>query len=70
MDEYLEHKVEYLMEDGKNMKMKDYEEIIYNFYFDKNRIDSFFDKYRNMYEYKLHEIGKELKNKISELLKR
>ena len=45
MDEYLEHKVEYLMEDGRNMKMKDYEEIIYNFYPDKNRIDSFFDKY-------------------------
>jgi len=65
MDEYLEHKVKYLMEDGRNMKMKDYEEIIYNFYPDKNRIDSFFDKNRNMYEYRLHEMKKELSKRLS-----
>ena len=65
MDEYLEKKVEYLMEDGKNMKMKDYEEIIYNFYPDKNRINSFFDEYRNMYEYRLHEMGKKLSKRLS-----
>ena len=42
------------------MEMKNYEEIIYNFYPDKNRIDSFFNEHRNMYEYRLHEMGKKL----------
>ena len=49
------------------MKMKDYEEIIYNFYPDKNRIDSFFDKHRNMYEYRLHAMVRKLLSKISQL---
>jgi len=65
MDEYLDKRVKYLMEDGKNMKMKNYEEIIYNFYPDKNRTDSFFDKHRNMYEYRLHEMEKGLSVKLS-----
>jgi hypothetical protein len=60
MDEYLENKVKYLMAKDKNMDMKNYEEIVYNFYPDKNRINSFFDKHRNMYEYRLHEMGKGL----------
>ena len=64
MNEYLEKKVEYLMEDGKNMNMKNYDEIIYDFFPDKSRIDSFFDKFRNMYEYKLQEMGKELSEKF------
>jgi len=65
MDEYLEHKVEYLMEDGRNMKMKDYEEIIYNFYPDKRRIDAFFDKHRNIYEHTLQETGKRLISRLN-----
>ena len=65
MDEYLENKVKYLMEKDINMDMKNYEEIIYNFYPDKNRIDSFFDKHRNMYEYRLREMRKELIVKFS-----
>jgi len=65
MDEYLENKVKYLMEKDRNMDMKNYEEIIYNFYPDKNRIDSFFDKHRNMYEYTLFLQGKELKERLS-----
>lgn len=65
MDEYLEHKVKYLMEKDRNMKMKNYEEIIYNFYPDKSRIDYFFDRHRNMYEYRLREMRKELIVKIS-----
>ncbi len=64
MNEYLEKKVEYLMEDGKNMNMKNYDEIIYDFYPDKSRIDSFFEKHRNMYEYRLQEMGKELSEKF------
>ena len=47
------------------MNMKDYEEIIYNFHPDKNRINSFFDKYRNMYQYRLGEMRKELIVKFS-----
>lgn len=65
MDEYLENKVKYLMDKDRNMDMKNYEEIIYNFYPDKNRIDTFFDKYRNMYEYRLYEMGNELREKFS-----
>lgn len=60
MDEYLENKVKYLMAKNRNMDMKNYEEIIYNFYPDKSRIDSFFDKYRNMYEYRLHYLANSL----------
>jgi hypothetical protein len=44
--------------------MKNYEEIVYNFFPDKIRIDSFFDKHRNMYEYKLHEMSENLIRKI------
>lgn len=61
MDEYLENKVKYLMAKDRNLNMKNYEEIIYNFYPNKSRIDSFFDKHRNMYEYRLHEMGKNYK---------
>jgi hypothetical protein len=44
--------------------MKDYEEIIYDFFPDKSRIDSFFDKYRNIYENKLSEQGKKLMKRL------
>jgi hypothetical protein len=64
MDEYLENKVGYLMK-NKNMNMKNYEEIIYDFYPDKNRINSFFDKFRNMYEYRLHEMSKKMRKVLS-----
>ena len=63
-DEYLENKVKYLMEDGGNMDMRNYEEIIYDFYPDRKRIDSFFDRHRNMYDYKLYEMGRNLRKRF------
>jgi hypothetical protein len=69
MDEYLENKVKYLMAKDRNMDMKNYEGITYDFYPDKSRIDSFFDKYRNMYEYTLQETGKPLINRLSNTCK-
>ena len=65
IDNYLENKIKYLMEKEKNMKIKNYEEIIYDFYPDRKRIDSVFGTNRNMYEYELGELGKKLNCKLS-----
>jgi hypothetical protein len=49
---------------ANEMNMKNYEEIIYNFYPDKSRMDLFFDKHRNMYEYRLYEMGRQIRGKF------
>ena len=63
MGEYLENKVKYLMS-KRNMNLADYENIVYDFYPDRERIDSFFDKYSTVYDYKLSETGKALSEKF------
>jgi hypothetical protein len=35
------------------------------FYPNRERIDAFFDKYESMYDFKLHEMGKALREKLS-----
>ncbi len=64
MDEYLENKVGYLMKD-KNINLRNYEEIIYDFYPDRERIDTVFDKFQTVYDYKLHDMSKALKEKLA-----
>ena len=67
LDEYLDNKVKYLML-AKNMNLKQYEEILYDFYPNRDRIDKFFDQYQIFYDYKLHEMGKELRVRLKTTL--
>lgn len=64
LDEYIEIKVKYIMS-KKNFDINRYQDIIFNFYPDRKRIDKFFDKYPTMYTYKLHKMGRALKDKLS-----
>lgn len=57
VDEYLENKVKYCM-GKKNMNIRNYEEIVYDFYPNKDRLNAFFDRHRNMYEYRLQEMSR------------
>ena len=66
--EYLENKVKYLMT-RRNMNIKEYENIVYDFYPDRERIDSFFDEYQTVYEFKLDNLGKGLREKLSKYIK-
>ena len=61
----MENKIKYLM-GKKNLNIRQYEEIIFDFYPDRKRIDAFFDQYQTIYDYRLSELGKA----ISERLKR
>jgi len=61
--EYLENKVKYLIT-KRNMNLAYYEDIVYDFYPNRERIDSFFDKYPTVYEYKLYEMGKAINGKF------
>ena len=61
--EYLENKVKYLM-NKRNMNINQYEDIVYDFYPNRERIDSFFDKFPTVYDYKLHEMGKRIRKNL------
>lgn len=63
LDEWVANKIKYFME-NKNVSKYNYEECIYDFYPNKDRIESFFDKYPSMYDYILHEMGKALRNRV------
>ena len=63
LDDWLENKIKYFMKD-KNVSKYNYEECIYDFYPNKDRIEPFFDKYPTMYDYTLHEMGKYIINRM------
>lgn len=64
MDDYLENKVKYIMS-KKNLNTNRYENIIYDFYPDRERIDTFFDRFPTVYDYKLHEMSRKLRERFS-----
>ena len=47
------------------MNLAEYENIVYDFYPDKERIDLFFDQYPTVYDYKLHQMAIALNEKLS-----
>jgi hypothetical protein len=65
LDDWLANKVKYIMKD-KNLSKYNYEECIYDFYPNKDRIESFFEQYPSMYEFTLEEMGRELTEKMSQ----
>jgi hypothetical protein len=67
MDEWIANKIKYFMK-TKNISKYSYEECIYDFYPNRERIDTFFDQYQTMYDYRIHEMGKALKEKMSQKL--